>query len=113
MVSHPVTCMRWMTIFLLAAGLPLAAQAPKKKAARPKAETLTGCVDQKQGKYVLTDDGMLKTLALIEWVDQNQENFARYVGHKVSVTGQRSGQADPPLFKVASLKDIAETCSPQ
>jgi hypothetical protein len=102
-----------MILFLLAAGLPLAAQTPKKKVVRPKPETLTGCVDQKQGRYVLTDDGMLKTLALLEWVDQNQENFARYVGHKVSVTGQRSGQTDPPLFKVAALKDIAETCSPQ
>jgi hypothetical protein len=92
--------------------LPLAAQAPRKKTPAPKPETLSGCVDQKQGKYVLTDDSMLKTLALLEWVDQDQENFARYVGHKVTVTGRRDPRSDPPVFKVAALKNVSDVCAP-
>jgi hypothetical protein len=86
--------------------------APKSKSARPTQESLTGCVDEQDGKYVLLDDRMLKKLASLETAIASSEDlFAKHMGHKVIVKGSKaSGQET--IFKVTSIEDIAEVCAP-
>ena len=86
--------------------------APKSKANRQASESLTGCVDEQDGKYVLLDDRMLNKLAsLVTAVAGNEDFFAKHVGHKVVVKGNKaSGQE--PVFQVASIEDVAEVCAP-
>jgi hypothetical protein len=86
--------------------------APKSKSSRPTQESLTGCVDEQDGKYVLLDDRMLKKVASLETAIANSEDlFAKHMGHKVIVKGSKtSGQET--IFKVTSIEDIAEACAP-
>jgi hypothetical protein len=116
--------MAWM----VSAGLLIAAPADEKpgpsdgsqKKADPKSqksnrqarESLTGCVDEQDGKYVLLDDRMLNKLANLETsVASAEDFFARFVGHKVVVKGSKaSGQET--VFKVTGIEDVAAVCSP-
>jgi len=86
--------------------------APKSKSARPTQESLTGCVDEQDGKYVLVDDSMLNKLASLETNIAGPEDvFAKHVGHKVVVKGNKaSGQET--VFKVTSIEDVAAVCAP-
>src|SRR5262249_60008015 len=86
-----------------------------KKAAKPQNQTLTGCVDEKSGDYVLTSDDALKHIAALESVGFDKTNFARFVGHKVSITGQLIASGDPPTLRVTSvdnIKNISDICAP-
>jgi hypothetical protein len=86
--------------------------APKSKSTRPAQASLTGCVDEQDGKYVLLDDRMLNKLANLETAIASSEDFfAKHMGHKVIVKGTKaSGQEN--IFKVTSIEDIAEVCAP-
>ena len=87
--------------------------APKaKKSNRQTPESLTGCVDEQDGKYVLLDDRMLNKLANLETSVAGAEDvFAKHVGHKVVVKGNKaSGQET--VFKVTSIEDVAAVCAP-
>jgi hypothetical protein len=84
--------------------------APKSKAASQ--QSLTGCVDEQDGKYVLLDDRMLGKLADLETSAASSEDvFAKHVGHKVIVKGARSSEQEGK-FKVASIEDVAAVCAP-
>src|SRR5437016_4772198 len=79
-------------------------QAPKaKKTPRPPMETMTGCVDEKASDYVLRTDDMLKEIAALESVGFDKTNFARFVGHKVSISGQLNSATQPPTLRVTNL----------
>jgi hypothetical protein len=114
-------------VWILLAGLMLAAfadekpgpsggaqkkAAPKSKSNRPAQDSLTGCVDEQDGKYVLLDDKMLNKLANLETsIAGSEDVFAKHVGHKVVVKGSRtSGQES--VFKVASIEDVSAVCAP-
>ena len=87
--------------------------APKsQKSNRQAPESLTGCVDEQDGKYVLLDDRMLKKLANLETsIASSEDVFAKHVGHKVVVKGNKaSGQET--VFKVSSIEEIASVCAP-
>jgi hypothetical protein len=87
--------------------------APKsQKSNRQAPESLTGCVDEQDGKYVLLDDRMLKKLANLETsIAGSEDVFAKHVGHKVVVKGNKaSGQET--VFKVTSIEEIAAVCAP-
>ncbi|MGH9718611.1 MAG: hypothetical protein ACRD8O_00230 [Bryobacteraceae bacterium] len=86
-------------------------ETPAKKEA-PDTKTLTGCVDEKDGVYTLTEDTAIKTIAKLQAVGFEQEGFAKFVGHKVSVTGQLTESGDTPSMKVRAIKKIAEVCAP-
>src|SRR6478735_8437354 len=99
----------WALLVLLAFA-PLQAQTAAKgkkiQKARPAAmDTITGCVDEKAMQYVLRTDDMLKELAVLEPVGFEATNFARFVGHKVSVSGQlkTAGDQATPTLRVTSL----------
>ena len=75
--------------------------------------TLTGCLDEQDGRYVLTDDREMKPIATLEADGFPTEGFAKHMGHKVTVRGTTSSDTPVPVFKVRSIETIAESCSPQ
>src|SRR5438270_6351090 len=96
----------WALLVLLLIA-PLAEPAQKeKKAAKPQNQTLTGCVDEKSSDYVLRSDDMLKEIAALEPVGFEKTSFARFVGHKVSISGQLVATGEPPTLRVTSVDNI-------
>src|SRR5438093_9914612 len=103
-----------LPILLLLAPLSQPAQ-KEKKSAKPAAQTMTGCIDEKSSEYVLFSDDMLKQIALLEPVGFDKSNLARFVGHKVSVTGQLVTNTDPPTMRVSNydnIKVVSDMCAP-
>jgi hypothetical protein len=85
--------------------------APKSKANRTQ-QTLTGCVDEQNGIYVLLDDHMLKKLADLEAANAGSEDFfAKHLGHKVTIKGTTASETEGK-FKVSTIEDVASVCSP-
>jgi hypothetical protein len=102
------------TLLILLVSAPLAGTAQSGKA-DGKNQVMTGCLDEKPGIYVLRTDDNLKEIAQLEPVGFEKQLFARYVGHKVSVSGKLIGSTEPPTLRVssvASIKDISEMCIP-
>jgi hypothetical protein len=88
--------------------------AQKKEQTKKAAEgSLTGCMDQQDGQYVLVDDHSLKVVASLEAAGFPVEGFAKHVGHKVTVRGTSSPAGTRPVFKVRSIETVSETCAPQ
>ncbi len=97
---------RYLAVCLILLSTPGVAQAPKK-------DTLTGCVDQRGNDFVLAGDKELHQIAVLHYVGMSDDNFAREVGHKVTVEGTLSKEGDTPVMRVTKLKTISETCSPE
>jgi hypothetical protein len=86
-------------------------KSPPKKAAQA---SLSGCVDQQDGKYILIHDQTRNPIANLEADGFETEGFAKHVGHKVTVRGTSNPSGtDRPVFKVRSVEMISETCGPQ
>ena len=52
-------------------------------------DSLTGCVDERDGQYVLTNDTNLQPIARLQpAAGSADDNFARHMGHKVTVRGK-------------------------
>jgi len=89
----------------------------KKESSQSKrqagASSLTGCVDQQDGHYVLTDDRTLKPIADLAPEGFPVEGFAKHLGHKVTVRGTSSAGGTRPLFKVRSIETVSDVCAPQ
>jgi hypothetical protein len=93
-------------------------QSPKTEPsdkAEPKGQTasLTGCVDEQDGKWVLVNDQTMATIATLAADGFPTEAFAKYLGHKVNVRGTTSSGASSSIFKVREIKSISETCAAQ
>lgn len=95
---------------VMALSLPLAAQTPKKAARQTT--TLTGCLDQRDESFFLTDPKDLRLLARLEGDDPEHSSYAKYLGHKVAVTGSLSNSGDVPSLRVRAIKIVSETCAP-
>jgi hypothetical protein len=80
---------------------------------KPKTASLTGCIDQKEGRYVLVDDRTLSPVANLEADGFETEGFAKHVGHKVTVRGISSPGGAVPVFKVRSIETVSDACVPQ
>jgi len=83
----------------------------QEKTARQAGTSLTGCVDQQDGQFVLIHEQTRSLIAHLEAVGFPTESFAKHVGHKVTVRGT----ADPagtehPTFKVRSIETVTEGC---
>jgi len=92
----------------------VAAATPQSDKARPAAKaSLTGCVDERDGQYVLTNDNNLQPTARLKpAAGSPEDNFARHMGHKVKVRGVLSKEEPLPVMTVESLETVSETCAP-
>ena len=88
-------------------------KAQPKKEQKGKAASLTGCVDEQDGRYVLVDDRALQPIADLEADGFPTEGFAKHMGHKVTVRGTSIPGGTRPMIKVRSIKTVSETCAPQ
>ena len=81
-------------------------QGSKEKAPPPKVApaSLTGCVDEQEGGYVLLNDRTMNPIANLEADGFPKETFAKHVGHKVTVRGTSNSQGALPLFKVRTIE---------
>jgi competence protein ComGC len=105
-----------ISILLMLLGLTLLAQDSSKKApskAKPSAASLTGCVDQQDGQYVLVNDQSLTPIANLEAEGFPTEGFAKHLGQKVTVRGTSASGAARPVFRVRNIETISDTCAPQ
>jgi hypothetical protein len=98
-----VSMSRPLVLLFALAGVAAAAE-PRK---------LTGCVDEQEGPvYVLRGDRVLRPLAKLEPVGFDVENFARYLGKKITVTGDYGPKSQLPVFRVRSVEVVSEQCAP-
>jgi len=74
--------------------------------------TLTGCLDQQEGRYVLVDDRNLQPVADLEAEGFPTEGFAKHLGQKVTLRGTRNSGGARQIFKVRSIETVNETCAP-
>ena len=105
--------MRNAWVLLLLSVAPLAQ--PQEKGKKAATQEISGCLDEKSDYYVIRSERMLRELAALEPVGFEKQLFARFVGHKVSITGELVTTTDPPTLRVKSysnIKDISETCTP-
>ncbi|HET8548532.1 MAG TPA: hypothetical protein VFL57_11030 [Bryobacteraceae bacterium] len=86
----------------------------RKPRARPKRETTQaaiGCVDQRGETWILTGDRALRRVLTLQGDGFSNDNFARYLGHKVRVQG-RLAETGSSIFRVREITTITETCKP-
>lgn len=89
------------------------AQKQPKAQPKPAGASMTGCVDEQDSHYVLTDDRTLTPIANLEADGFPTEGFAKHMGHKVTVRGTSNPGTPIPVFKVRSIETISDTCAPQ
>ena len=75
--------------------------------------SLTGCLDEQDGQYVLLDDRTRDPIANLEAEGFETEGFAKHVGHKVTVRGISSPGSTVPTFRVRSIETVSDTCGAQ
>ncbi len=98
---------------ICAAG-PDTLQEQKKTESKKTGNTsLTGCVDEQDGRYVLVDDRTLTPIANLEADGFPTEAFAKHMGHKVTVRGMSNSGSGRLIFKVRTVDTVSETCAPQ
>jgi hypothetical protein len=88
-------------------------QEQKQSKAKDTGASLTGCIDEQNGHYVMISDRTLDPIADLEAEGFETEGFAKHVGHKVTVRGTSNPGETRPLFKVRSIEAISDTCAPQ
>jgi len=93
------------------AGSPQQPKADPKSTKPAPATSLTGCVDEQEGQWVLVNDQTMAVIAHLAADGFPTEGFAKHVGHKVTVRGTSSSDGSRPLFKVRTIETIAETCA--
>jgi hypothetical protein len=77
-----------------------------KQPASTTAQSLTGCVDEQNGRYVLRD---VQTSQLVNLQPSGMDadsDFARFVGHQV----QASGTMSSGTLTVAHIGQVADMC---
>ena len=85
----------------------------QKKAAPKSAASMTGCIDEQEGKYVLLDERTRDPIVNLEAEGFETEGFAKHVGHKVTVRGTSNPGGARPIFRVRSIEPISDTCGAQ
>jgi hypothetical protein len=101
-----------MVLLMLACSV--AAASPQTAKAKPAAKaSLTGCIDEHDGQYVLTNDTNLQPTARLKpAAGSPEDNFARHMGHKVTVRGVLSKEEPLPILTVESIETVSQTCAP-
>jgi len=93
------------------------AQQPARQKKQPDGKTqasLTGCVDEQDGQYVLIQEQSRSLIAQLEADGFPTEGFAKHLGHKVTVRGtSHSSGGDRPVFRVRSVEALTDACGPE
>jgi hypothetical protein len=105
--------MRTVLMICLAGLLVASAQEKPKGATKAAVSTMTGCIDQRGEQYVLTGDKELNAVAVLHGEGFSDDNFARYMGHKVTLEGTSSREGEALTVRVRKITDISDTCSPE
>lgn len=103
-------------VVLLAVLICLAAQAagkPNQGATTDKSDSraqqsLTGCMDEQAGQYVLLDNQMRKIVRL-QPAGSDREVFAKHLGRMVQVKGTQS-TTQKGTFIVAGIEQVPGNC---
>jgi len=69
-------------------------------------QSITGCVDQQNGHYVLRDTQTDKLIILKPTSANADDDFARFVGHQA----QASGTIDSGTMTVIHIGQVADMC---
>jgi len=88
-------------------------QKQKQSKAKDSSASLTGCIDEQNGHYVMISDRTLDPIADLQAEGFDTEDFAKHLGHKVTVRGTSNPGESRPLFKVRSIEAVSDTCAPQ
>ncbi|MBZ5729007.1 MAG: hypothetical protein LAP87_29030 [Acidobacteriia bacterium] len=107
-----------LLIFFSPGNFPAAAQSAQKQEgskSKPKGKeaSMTGCIDQQEGHYVLVNDRTLAAIADLVADGFPTEGFAKHLGHKVTVRGTSDPGEARPSFKVRTIETVSDTCAPQ
>lgn len=102
----------------LAAPGPAANPVPEQDSRHSKSRStssasMTGCMDEQDGRYVLVDERTLSPVADLVAEGFPTEGFAKHMGHKVTVRGTPSSGGTRPVFRVRSIETVSDTCAPQ
>jgi len=89
------------------------AESKQKADPKPEAASLTGCVDEQAGKWVLVNDKTMAVIANLAADGFPTEAFAKYMGHKVTVRGTANSDGSSSTFKVREIQTLSETCVAQ
>ncbi len=93
---------------------PPTKQAEQPRKADPKGTVLlSGCVDEHDGQYILIHNQNRDLIATLEAEGFPSENFARHLGHTVTVRGTSNPNGAHPVIKVRSVEATADTCGSQ
>jgi hypothetical protein len=84
----------------------------KKEPAKKDSASLTGCVDEQDGQYLLIDPKSRDPIASLVADGFPTEGFAKHLGHKVTVRGTSSPGTGRPVFKVRTVDTVSEMCTP-
>jgi hypothetical protein len=104
-------------LFVLMFAMPMAWSAPdkneKKTVQRSRAgdQSITGCLDQQGETYVLRELTAARAVTTLRGKGFSDDNFARYVGHKVTIHGNMEKQGDSSVFNVTKVDDAGPGCS--
>src|SRR5580765_1229199 len=100
--------MRYTCVLLVWLAIAPLGQTAQNEKSSGKTQVITGCLDEKPGIYVLRTDSDLKEIAQLEPVGFEKQLFARFVGHRVSVSGTLIESTAPPTLRVSSIGSVKD-----
>lgn len=124
-MNRPMMMIAWLSLVIVgslsgAGPDPAAgreeAQASQKKEANTKKNALasmTGCIDEQEGHYLLLDERTRDPIANLEADGFETEGFAKHLGHKVIIRGTSNPGDTRPVFRVRSIETLSESCGAQ
>jgi hypothetical protein len=77
-----------------------------KRPAPLVAQSVTGCVDEQNGQYVLRDVQTDQLITLLPLDTGADDNFARFVGHQAQAIGTLSSST----LTVSHIGQVADAC---
>ena len=86
---------------------------PSKKEQTKAETTLTGCIDEQNGQYLLISDRTREPIADLVADGFPTEGFARHLGHTVTIRGTVNSEGVRPVFRVRGIQPVSDTCGPQ
>ena len=114
-ITLPITLLSFIfaPTICFADATPQQTQSQSKDQSKTAESSLTGCVDEQDGHYVLVDERTLTPIANLAADGFPTEGFAKHMGQKVTVRGISTSGTGRPVFKVRKVDIVSDTCAPQ